>query len=169
MEVALACECGAKVTVHEGMSGLSVLCACGRTITIPDYRELRRLQLENIPENAITSPPVHEDYQQAPAVALFVLVMVIFAASSCIVISVSFVHAGVIAGIGACLICVSQIWLFSLIYSGNPFAGLVLILVPIVGPITALRFFFDHFAVAVWPFLCVISGLALFYYGLFVT
>ena len=67
------------------------------------------------------------------------------------------------------MICVSQIWLFSLIYSGNPFAGLVLILVPIVGPMLALRFLYDHFSVALWPFLCEIIGSALLYYGVFVA
>src|SRR5262249_53085299 len=38
----LKCECGKEVTVFEGAAGLSLPCACGRKVLVPDLAELRR-------------------------------------------------------------------------------------------------------------------------------
>jgi hypothetical protein len=43
MQVPIPCDCGESLLVSEGSAGQKVLCRCGRTVTIPSLRELRRL------------------------------------------------------------------------------------------------------------------------------
>jgi hypothetical protein len=42
MEYRLPCPCGEDVPVPESAAGTSVLCHCGRSVTVPSLRELRR-------------------------------------------------------------------------------------------------------------------------------
>jgi hypothetical protein len=38
----LKCECGKEVTVAEGAAGVSLSCACGRAVAVPELTELRQ-------------------------------------------------------------------------------------------------------------------------------
>ena len=40
----LPCECGQSLVVQIGQAGQDITCACGRTVTVPGMREIRRLQ-----------------------------------------------------------------------------------------------------------------------------
>jgi len=42
MHFRLLCECGNEISVSEGAAGVSVACACGRKILVPELTELRR-------------------------------------------------------------------------------------------------------------------------------
>ena len=51
MDYDLSCECGHSVTVTEAAAGREIDCACGRTIKVPSFRELREragLQANNV-------------------------------------------------------------------------------------------------------------------------
>lgn len=41
----LPCKCGQKVEVDSTLAGLTVKCACGRTLDVPTMRDLTRLEL----------------------------------------------------------------------------------------------------------------------------
>src|SRR5947209_20168062 len=42
MRLVVPCECGNPVSVMEGDAGSTVTCRCGRAVSVPSLRELRR-------------------------------------------------------------------------------------------------------------------------------
>ena len=41
----LPCECGQTLVIQIGQAGQDIACVCGRTVTVPGMREIRRLQV----------------------------------------------------------------------------------------------------------------------------
>ena len=70
------------------------------------------------------------------------------------------------AGTGALVILVGHAWFITQIFTGNPTAALVVLLVPVVGELLAYKFVFDHWRIARWPILCQGVGTLLLLFGL---
>jgi hypothetical protein len=75
-------------------------------------------------------------------------------------------RAGPVAGVGAILVLGSQVWLFTQIFTGSPAAALLVLLVPVLGSLLALKFIFDHWSIARWPMLCQVGGSVVWLVGL---
>jgi hypothetical protein len=54
MDFEIACSCGKRLTVTDGMAGTNTLCGCGRTVAVPALSDLRRGALRG---ESISAPP----------------------------------------------------------------------------------------------------------------
>ncbi|MCI0682149.1 MAG: hypothetical protein L0Y71_08600 [Gemmataceae bacterium] len=161
--IALACECGQQVVVTEGMAGTSVQCACGRTVAVPSYGELRRLAGRDlhIAHTAATDPTADNALARPSSAVLYAAVVAWTCLVAVPVLGVFLVYREWFAALGLVLVTAGHLWLFTQVYVGNPLAALLVLLVPILGTILALKFVKDHWRIACWPVSCQALGTAL--------
>src|SRR5262249_6911290 len=144
MEFPLRCACGKRVVATDGMAGTQIPCVCGRHVRVPSLGEMRRQSPGYVAEEAAESAAgPAEPLRPAPAVVVYGLAVAWVCLAGQPLVLLSFLHVGPVAGAGALLLVVGQVWLFTQIFVGNPFAALMVLLVPIVGPLLALQFIID--------------------------
>jgi hypothetical protein len=158
MEIPLRCECGQQVLANEGMAGTHVRCSCGRMVAVPSYSELKRYSIEKAPE-----PPAFDSaLSRAPGAVVYALIVAWILFADLPLVYLAAVSWGPLAGLGVLLLLAGQIWLFTLIFAGNPLAGLIVLVVPILGTIFVIQFIIDHWRLARWPVLSQVGGAMLF-------
>jgi hypothetical protein len=129
---------------------------------VPSYSELKRWSIEKQPE-----PAAHDDsFTRTPGALIYALVVAWLLLAYVPIVLLSFANLHPLAGVGIVLLVTAQIWLFTLIFSGNPAAALVVLLVPVVGSVLALQFVLDHWRLARWPVVCQLAGFVAFFMGL---
>lgn len=168
MPLQLACECGQHVVITEGMAGTKVRCACGRTLMAPSLGEIRRLAGRDldIAHSAATDPTADNALLRSSSAVLYGALVTWTGLVAAPLLVVFLVHANLFVAFGFALAVTGHLWLFTQIYVGNPIAALIVLLVPIAGPILASKFIFDHWNIACWPVLFQMVGVALFVGGL---
>jgi hypothetical protein len=142
------------------MAGVSVPCACGRTVRVPNLAEMRR-QCAGSGEVESASRTSREQLRQLPAAVLYGLVLAWMVLGGLPLTLIAFTYVGPWAAVGTVLLLVGQIWFFTLIFTGNPAAALIVLLVPVLGMFLAIQFIIDHWRLARWPVLLQVVGFML--------
>jgi hypothetical protein len=159
MDFFLECACGKQVVATEGMAGTEVACTCGRLVAVPTLGELRRSRGMSDPRAlSEETEDLYGGSAQAGAMVVYTLVVVGVCALAFFVAIVTFSAGGVVPTLGVVLLYGSQLWLFTLIYPGNPLAGLIVLFVPLVGSVMAIQFLIDHWSIARWPLFVQVAG-----------
>jgi Domain of unknown function (DUF1922) len=167
VKLLLQCSCGEHLIATEGMAGSQIACVCGRRVPVPSLDEMRRRTGEVGDEDIVSAVVSDEPLQQPHTLLIYGLAVgwMCFAGLPLLLVSI---HAGgAAAAMGAVLWIAGNVWLFTQIFSGNPVAALVVLVIPIVGPFLAFQFIIDHFLIARWPLLCQVAGLFLWLAGVF--
>jgi len=167
MEISLQCGCGQKFVATEGMAGALIPCQCGKSLRVPSLTEMRRqsADMESCESRsvAITS---QQQLRQVSAALLYGCILAGTGLVGLPLLLVSSTYGGPMAGTGALVILVGHAWFITQIFTGNPTAALVVLLVPVVGELLAYKFVFDHWRIARWPILCQGVGTLLLLFGL---
>jgi hypothetical protein len=165
MEISLRCACGQQFIASEGMAGTSIACNCGNSVRVPSLTEMRMRSTEfvEVPSLAITS---QQRQRQLGAALLYGCVLAGIALAALPLLVILFIHGTPMALVGALLILAGHAWFFTQIFTGNPTAALVVLLVPVVGEFLAWKFIFDYWSIARWPLLCQCTGVLLLLLGL---
>jgi hypothetical protein len=163
MELSILCDCGKQVVAAEGMAGTSIPCTCGRILRVPSLSEMRRLGAERTPDKVgALARSSRDQLRQLPIALLYGLVLTWMCFAALPLLYLAFAYAGPLAGLGALLILIGHIWFITQIFTGNPAAALIILLIPIIGSLLSIQFIIDHWRIAKWPLLCQVIGLFLF-------
>jgi hypothetical protein len=152
MAFEVACECGKKLPVTEGMAGSSVSCPCGRSVRVPSLSQLRD-QADLIAEPAEIAPRRSPGEQAA----LWVLGILVVSGLVFCGIPFSFALAG-FAGFGYLVFLTGHLWLLGLIIREcHPDAIIMAYFIPFFTWYFAIK----RWDVAQWPFVIMLVGLTI--------
>jgi hypothetical protein len=143
------------------MAGTEIACACGRLLKVPSLGELRRRGATSFPGEAAPPGIDPADARPVSVTVAYILVAAWLCVGGLSQIVFSWLLGGPLAAGAALLVVAGQFWLFSLIFTGNPVAALVVLFIPIVGLCLAVQFVIDNWSIARWPALCQLGGLLL--------
>lgn len=166
MEFPLECACGRRLRVSEGQAGTTQHCKCGQAVVVPNLRELRRRfpeEVEEAEEEALQAEENDRLTLQIPKLVIYCLVVSSLLLTTLPLFLTLVYYQGVLAGLGLLLLVGGQLWLFTLIYVGNPLPAFVVLFVPILGFLLTLHFSVQHWRLACWPLLCQVVGLFLLF------
>lgn len=161
----IMCHCGHTVTVNEGAVGIPIHCRCGRTIPVPSLRQLRQefgvQTADDFDEDEKETSPNPQDAgwlnRRLPVWVIYLGGFVI-GGSAVVLVGV---QLGPFAA-GGLLLVIGHLGLFMQAAFLVPRIELVLMMVfiPIIGPLLMLKFILEHWRHTWWCVLC--WGLGLF-------